>query len=446
MTSYVTLSACSVWDKDTAEIDQSEFVMNPTDHRVRAPSSGRMRILYAGRQARRNPAYAIGVFVLLVFAMMENHLHSQSYSDVDTSEVRVLSVRDSPGRHLKHEGMHPARDVRIPSLGKSRPRRSAVKAPRKRGNTTVSNSLQGNNLNHRRHNWQEKPILTIRFDGRLGNQMFEYAAVYAIARKKKMKIFLTRNHQLNRIFHIDESVIVRKPCGGFTNVNTPCCGYYPTALDRIRNNTCQRVFGYFQSWKYFEPLLRNIRRQFTFRHKIVQTAEAKLWSIVKRHKNYPFKPATRGRCVLTHAQSKTGSCTFIALHVRRGDLMLPIRVKQGRRAAPKQFYLRAMDYFRRLYHNVLFIIGSDSQQWAVENFAGPDVIVLKDMLPEVDMCILSRCNHTIMSVGTFGWWVGFLGRGKTVYYDQPFKNHSETSALYSKYENDFIRPGWIGMS
>ncbi|XP_067653564.1 galactoside alpha-(1,2)-fucosyltransferase 2-like isoform X2 [Haliotis asinina] len=421
--------------------------MNSADYRARAPTTGRMRILYAGRQARRNP-YAVGVFILLVFALMENQLHSEYYSDVDTSEVRALGVRDFRDQHLKLKVIHEDGDVKIASLGKSRPSRSIDKPLRNGGHKKLSDRLHNTIRKHRyrKNSWQEKPILTIRFDGRLGNQMFEYAAVYAIARKKKMKIFLTRNHQLNKIFHIDESVIVRKPCGGFSNVNTPCCGYDAEVLDRIHNNTCQRVFGYFQSWRYFDSVIANIRRQFTFRRNIVQTADAKLWSVVNKHKKYPFKTATRGRCVHAHAQSKRNACTFIAIHVRRGDLMLPIRVKQGRRAAPKQFYLRAMDYFRRLYHDALFIIGSDSQQWAEENLAGPDAIVLKDMLPEVDMCILSRCNHTVMSVGTFGWWVGFLGRGKTVYYNRPFTNNSETAAMYSRYEKDFIRPGWIGMS
>ncbi|XP_046548478.1 LOW QUALITY PROTEIN: galactoside alpha-(1,2)-fucosyltransferase 2-like [Haliotis rubra] len=421
--------------------------MHSADFRVRAPVSGRMRILYAGRQARRNPAYAVGVFILLVFALMENQLRSESYSNIDTSEVRVLSVRDSRDRHMKVKVIHQDRDVKIPNLGKSRPSRSTDKTLRNGGHKILSNRLHNSSrkLRHRKNSWQEKPILTIRFDGRLGNQMFEYAAVYAIARKKKMKIFLTRNHQLNKIFHIDESVIVRKPCGGFTNVNTPCCGYDATTLDRIQNNTCQRIFGYFQSWRYFESLLGNVRRQFTFRRNIIQTADAKLWSVVNKHKKYPSKPQ-HVDAVSSRMRSQKQVRVHLLQYVRRGDLMLPIRVKQGRRAAPKQFYLRAMDYFRRLHHDALFIVGSDSQQWAAENLAGPDVIVLKDMLPEVDMCILSRCNHTVMSVGTFGWWVGLLGRGRTVYYNQPFIHTSETAAMYSGYEQDFIRPGWIGMS
>jgi galactoside 2-L-fucosyltransferase 1/2 len=33
----------------------------------------------------------------------------------------------------------------------------------------------------------------------------------------------------------------------------------------------------------------------------------------------------------------------------------------------------------------------------------------------IDLCILSRCNHTIATTGTFGWWVAFLANGTSIF-------------------------------
>ena len=36
--------------------------------------------------------------------------------------------------------------------------------------------------------------------------------------------------------------------------------------------------------------------------------------------------------------------------------------------------------------------------------------------PERDMALLSLCEHTVVSVGSFGWWSAWLANGVTVYY------------------------------
>ena len=60
-----------------------------------------------------------------------------------------------------------------------------------------------------------------------------------------------------------------------------------------------------------------------------------------------------------------------------------------------------------------------------------------------DLALLSQCNHTIMTVGTFGWWAGYLAGGITVYYNNfPAKN----SVLYFQFrEKEFFPPDWIGL-
>jgi Glycosyl transferase family 11 len=60
-----------------------------------------------------------------------------------------------------------------------------------------------------------------------------------------------------------------------------------------------------------------------------------------------------------------------------------------------------------------------------------------------DLAILSHCNHTIMTVGTFGWWAGFLSGGITVYYKNFPAAGSELSLGF--YAEDYFLPEWVGL-
>ncbi|VDD86493.1 unnamed protein product [Enterobius vermicularis] len=72
-----------------------------------------------------------------------------------------------------------------------------------------------------------------------------------------------------------------------------------------------------------------------------------------------------------------------------------------------------------------------------------DIFYLTNSSTEVDMATLTLCNHTIASVGTFSWWIGYMTGGETVYYKGwPRKS----SSLASKFvPADYFPSSWIGM-
>ena len=70
-----------------------------------------------------------------------------------------------------------------------------------------------------------------------------------------------------------------------------------------------------------------------------------------------------------------------------------------------------MNYFREKYSNVIFIVTSDDKEWCQKYLAKPaqDIIVTaKENSGELDLAILKYCNHSIISVGTFGFWTAYL--------------------------------------
>jgi hypothetical protein len=51
----------------------------------------------------------------------------------------------------------------------------------------------------------------------------------------------------------------------------------------------------------------------------------------------------------------------------------------------------------------------------------------------------------IQTVGTFGWWAGWLNNGKVINYKWPAKEKGRLRATFSADYSDFFMPHWIGM-
>ncbi|XP_060587992.1 uncharacterized protein LOC132743491 [Ruditapes philippinarum] len=61
-----------------------------------------------------------------------------------------------------------------------------------------------------------------------------------------------------------------------------------------------------------------------------------------------------------------------------------------------------------------------------------------------DLAAMSLCDHMIISVGTFGWWGGWLAGGSVIYFNGYPKPGSEISKYFVK--DDFYPPFWIGIT
>jgi len=140
---------------------------------------------------------------------------------------------------------------------------------------------------------------------------------------------------------------------------------------------------------------------------------------------------------------------LIGVHARRGDFLSGLGVWMGFVAPGKDYLLRAMRHMRENLQNrtIKFLMFGDDFEWNSRNFGNSsefEIILMKGGSPPVDMCILSRCNHIIISTGTFGWWCAFFNEGIVIY----SKNYAKKgSALENQYvpANDYFMPHWIGL-
>ncbi|CAG2199562.1 FUT1_2 [Mytilus edulis] len=270
----------------------------------------------------------------------------------------------------------------------------------------------------------------VKFAGGLGNQMFAFCFGYTIARKKNMHLVLTREHILTQYFklvpyHWKDYDLNAGICGCFPLIKDKGfdCGY-DKKLEHLPSDQDLSFLGFFQSWRYWKNYENELRQILQFQDNILHEAKSQFHNILSKHKNYQ-------------------GLTTIGVHIRRFERYDTDEF--GKNNAPKEYIIHAMDYFRNLYKKCLFLIFSIKMKWTKKNIPQTDdIFLVEGNSAPVDLAMLTLTNHTIMTVGTFGWMAGWMTQGKTVYYKHPATPGSEFSKLYSNYSDHFY-PGWIPM-
>lgn len=136
--------------------------------------------------------------------------------------------------------------------------------------------------------------------------------------------------------------------------------------------------------------------------------------------------------------------TYIGIHVRRGDMATKKMAEKGRIVAPASYIHAAMDYMRMRYTNIQFIFFSDDIEWCKSHFGLLDNVHFSEgNSAEVDLVALGQCNHTIMTVGSYGWWGAWLAGGTVVRY--AFQNNPLSKLGLGKPNMDFYPPHWISI-
>ncbi|XP_041369524.1 galactoside 2-alpha-L-fucosyltransferase SEC1-like [Gigantopelta aegis] len=275
------------------------------------------------------------------------------------------------------------------------------------------------------------------YTGGMGNLMFEYASAYGIAIRLDRTLVVERTPKFNSYFHLDAISIDKcvVEVSQVKNVFARRSSSFDERLFHLPPGENIAVGLYLQSWKYFENVVPQLKKQFTFKTPISNRAERILRNVTADF--FKTQPSVGGTAK---------NITFVGIHVRRGDIVKYNHFKYyGYKAAPKHYTDKAMLYFTEKFINVLFVVCSDNLRWVQANIKHPNVAFVHSRSPEVDMNVLVQCNHTIITVGTFGWWAGFLAGGITLYYKHPAREGSQLRKMFSENYSDYFYPGWIGM-
>ncbi|XP_012883312.1 PREDICTED: galactoside 2-alpha-L-fucosyltransferase 1 [Dipodomys ordii] len=272
---------------------------------------------------------------------------------------------------------------------------------------------------------------TIYPDGRFGNQMGQYATLLALAQLNGRRPFIlpAMHATLAPVFRITLPVLATEVESRTPWQNLQVHDWMSEEYSHL-SEPFLKLSGFPCSWTFFHHVREQIRREFTLHDHLREEAQ---W-VLRR-----FRLGPNGR----HPR------TFVGVHVRRGDY-LEVMPHRWKGVVGDQTYLQqAMDWFRAQHEDPIFVVTSNGMEWCRKNLdtSQGDVVFAGNGLesnPAWDFALLLQCNHTIMTIGTFGFWAAYLVGGDTVYLANFTLPDSDFLKIF-KPEAAFL-PEWVGIN
>lgn len=255
--------------------------------------------------------------------------------------------------------------------------------------------------------------------GGLGNQMFQYAAGYALARSKGVRLKLDisaydrcQMHEgflLNDVFNMKAEIAapadvvaefgirgipwVRR---GLARINAGLLGgsyvrepkpfhFWPGLFDAASSSSY--LHGNWQSELYLKQYESEIRSEFSFRTQAVHDSARKVEEEILSENN------------------------SVSIHVRRGDFADDPALRATYGICSIEYYRDAIKYLESRVGGVKSYVFSDDMAWVKKNFNIGNAVhvdVGRDIGSWVDMYFMSLCRHNITANSTFSWWAAWL--------------------------------------
>ena len=278
----------------------------------------------------------------------------------------------------------------------------------------------------------EKKTVYHKFDGRLGNTLFQFASISGIASANNAVACFDRN-ALSDFLEDQDNLCIRTAPSDAVQLRES--KRYGTHMHfKIERDTL--LEGFLQSFRYFQP---------------------EVWKQIKIKKKFQ----SQARIILTRVLGVSNGRPRVAIHIRKlhqnGETnFIPSPenpfVKNTYLRFPAPFYFEhAMAYMRAKHPLAVFIVLSDHPEWCRTQtyLQHPDVhVVLLQNPPALDLAIITECDHAILTRGTFGWWGAFLGasvRGGSVVYNAGEFDMQHPINAGNVILSDFYPPHWIAI-
>lgn len=255
-------------------------------------------------------------------------------------------------------------------------------------------------------------MVGVKIWGGLGNQMFQYAFALYLAEKRSEKplfftdvnkesildinyfkvsiTFLTTealkkngyDFQNYFLYRFKRKLFQKLPFLNKKILVENVSPFRPDILD-----TYSLFDGYWQSYKYLQPIEQKLREQFVL--KGIEFADLEL-----------------------HTAIRNGNS--VSLHIRRGDYL------KGKNAAIYEnvsmaYYEEAIGYFSKELVAPQFYVFSNDLDWVKNNLKMPkdlQFVYVNNTTTEnaalADLHLMSSCKHHIIANSTFSWWGAWL--------------------------------------
>jgi hypothetical protein len=234
--------------------------------------------------------------------------------------------------------------------------------------------------------------IDIGYNGRLGNQLFLYSTLFKLKTLGKEVIVPARNYNWKPDGCLDQHhqrwIPYRYVLDDYFNLTIPPFepipqeiwtepkqGFHPEVFEL--DNVSLR--GYFQSWQYFEDIRTELLEELSFKKPIKDKAA----SIYKKYND-------------KHT---------ICIHIRLGDTL----AQPWMHKLSPEYIQACFAAFPEGDYNIL--VFSDNLEYCKNWFPEGDNVYFADGLNEAEtLCLMSMCDHFLMSGSTFSWWGAYLGQ------------------------------------
>ena len=226
--------------------------------------------------------------------------------------------------------------------------------------------------------------------GRLGNQMFQYAALKGISKNVGADFCIPNHTQalndgIGNMLRTElfDSFDLR------VNINLLDNGHAPVVQERFfhfdEELFCMcpdhiSLHGYFQTEKYFKNIEQEIKDDFTFKDEVLNPCKEMISSL-----DNP-----------------------VSLHIRRTDYL----INNGNHYnLPIEYYENTLKNFDNDRNVIVF---SDDPKWCKEQelFSGDRFMISENTDNRVDLCLMSLCTDFIIANSSFSWWGAWLSSNK----------------------------------
>ena len=250
----------------------------------------------------------------------------------------------------------------------------------------------------------------VRLEGRLGNQLFQYAAARAVAIKNNSELLLDIRETTEvggkyqyYLKHFNINARIAKPCElpphRSKRIRYKLWRMYGKKIKNyreyghnIQNNenilsassNCY-LEGYFQTEKYFSSTKHIIMQELT----------------------YVSNPLRHNANMLKQIVSENA----ISLHFRRGDYLEPYWQNYFAKCG-YNYYDAAITHIAKHVKKPIFYIFSNDPQWVKDNIQLEYPMIISENnqneLAHEDLRLMSACKHNIIANSTFSWWGAYI--------------------------------------
>ncbi len=248
--------------------------------------------------------------------------------------------------------------------------------------------------------------------GRLGNQLFQYAALYSIGFMRGLEIGIPDNQKISEVFDIKPHKLIDTTVPTLENIFASVVQERDFKFDPnfFLVPDGSDIRGYFQSGNYFRHCQDSLRKELTFHKNISESAESFL--------------------------SSRRQSPLCSLHVRRGDY---VNLTTYHTNLGSEYYQTACNVVRSNVPSAKFLVFSDDPEWCKSAFSDSAAFEVVDIRDDaVELCVMSKCPIHIIANSSFSWWSAWLSGSRAVVAPQKWFAERGPKDWSTVYE-----PGWV---